>query len=116
MSATARTWQQLTPGLLVCAAAPAVLQRGRVEPRAFDPLSSVSHRRRRLWSVVAVDAAEALAGARRSLPAAAPIVAAIMLAAAAAISAGTLFGRYHDAADILAGWTVALLVWLAFGT
>jgi membrane-associated phospholipid phosphatase len=34
-----------------------------------------------------------------------------MFAAAAAISAGTVYGRYHYAADALAGWAVALLVW-----
>ena len=34
-----------------------------------------------------------------------------VFAAAVAISAGTVFGRYHYAADALAGWAVALLVW-----
>jgi hypothetical protein len=31
---------------------------------------------------------------------------------AAAISAGTVFGRYHYALDAIAGWLVALVVWL----
>jgi hypothetical protein len=34
-----------------------------------------------------------------------------MFAAAAAISAGAVLGRYHYAADAVAGWLVALLVW-----
>jgi hypothetical protein len=34
-----------------------------------------------------------------------------MFAAAAAISAGAVFGRYHYAADAVAGWTVAVTVW-----
>jgi membrane-associated phospholipid phosphatase len=37
-----------------------------------------------------------------------------MFFTAAAISAGTVFGRYHYAADALAGWAVALLVWRSF--
>jgi hypothetical protein len=35
-----------------------------------------------------------------------------MLLNALAISAGAVFGRYHFAADILAGWAVAVVVWL----
>ena len=31
--------------------------------------------------------------------------------AAAAISAGAVFGRYHYAVDAVAGWVVALTVW-----
>jgi hypothetical protein len=34
-----------------------------------------------------------------------------MFVAAAAISAGAVFGRYHYAADAVAGWAVALAVW-----
>ena len=33
---------------------------------------------------------------------------------AAAISAGAVLGRYHYAADAIAGWAVALLVWCSF--
>lgn len=44
-----------------------------------------------------------------------PLVVAWMFFNAAAISAGTVFGRYHYAADALAGWAVALLVWSSFG-
>lgn len=40
-----------------------------------------------------------------------PLLVAWMFFNAAAISAGTVFGRYHYAADALAGWAVALLVW-----
>jgi membrane-associated phospholipid phosphatase len=36
-----------------------------------------------------------------------------MAAVALAISAGAVFGRYHYALDALAGWAVALCVWLA---
>jgi membrane-associated phospholipid phosphatase len=39
-----------------------------------------------------------------------PLVVGWMFFNAAAISAGTVFGRYHYAADALAGWAVALLV------
>jgi hypothetical protein len=38
-------------------------------------------------------------------------VAGSMFLAAAAISAGAVFGRYHYAADAIAGWAVALIVW-----
>jgi membrane-associated phospholipid phosphatase len=34
-----------------------------------------------------------------------------MFAAAAAIAAGAVLGRYHYAADAVAGWAVALIVW-----
>jgi len=56
-------------------------------------------------------AAEALAVALLCLGGPPPIVAA-MFVSAAAISAGAVFGRYHYAADALAGWLVALLVYL----
>jgi hypothetical protein len=59
-------------------------------------------------------AAEALACALLVSGGPAPVVAG-MFAAAAAISAGTVFGRYHYAADALAGWAVALLVWTLGG-
>jgi len=59
-------------------------------------------------------AAEALAAALLVLAAPSAIVG-LMLAAALAVSAGAVFGRYHYAVDALAGWAVALGVWLAFG-
>ena len=40
-----------------------------------------------------------------------PLVAGAMFVAAAAVAAGTVFGRYHYAADAIAGWAVGLLVW-----
>lgn len=40
-----------------------------------------------------------------------PWITGSMFLAAAAISAGAVFGRYHYAADAIAGWAVALLVW-----
>jgi hypothetical protein len=55
-------------------------------------------------------AAEGLALALLVLAAPAPLVV-WMFAAAAAISAGAVLGRYHYAADAFAGWLVALLVW-----
>jgi len=57
-------------------------------------------------------AAEALAAALLVIGAPVPLVAA-MFSAALAISAGAVFGRYHYAADALAGWAVALAVWVA---
>lgn len=43
-----------------------------------------------------------------------PIVVGLMFFSAAVISAGTVFGRYHYAADVIAGWAVALFVWYSF--
>jgi membrane-associated phospholipid phosphatase len=57
-------------------------------------------------------AAEALAAALLLLGAPWPI-ALIMFANALAISVGTVFGRYHYAADAIAGWLVVIVVWLA---
>jgi membrane-associated phospholipid phosphatase len=57
-------------------------------------------------------AAEALAAVFLVLGAPLPIVLA-MLFIALAISAGTVYGRYHYLADALLGWVVALGVWLA---
>ena len=38
----------------------------------------------------------------------------LMFTAAAAISAGAVFGRYHYAADAFAGWAVAAIVYVVF--
>ena len=57
-------------------------------------------------------AAEALAAALLLSDAPAG-VAVWMWAAAAAISAGAVLGRYHYAVDAFAGWAVALIVWTA---
>jgi membrane-associated phospholipid phosphatase len=57
-------------------------------------------------------AAEALAAFLLVLDAPAPLVT-MMLFSAVAISAGTVFGRYHFLADVVAGWAVAFVVWLA---
>jgi membrane-associated phospholipid phosphatase len=59
-------------------------------------------------------AAEALAATLLLLGAPWPIAAGMFLNALA-ISAGTVFGRYHYAADAIAGWAVAIVVWLAIG-
>jgi hypothetical protein len=55
-------------------------------------------------------AAEAVAAVLLVSGAPAPIVA-WMLFNAMAVSAGAVLGRYHYAADALAGWAVALIVW-----
>jgi hypothetical protein len=55
-------------------------------------------------------AAEALAAALL-VSGSQPLVAGWMFFNAAAISAGTVLGRYHYAADALAGWAVALVVY-----
>jgi hypothetical protein len=55
-------------------------------------------------------AAEAVAVALLVSGAPAPLVA-LMALFAAAISAGAVLGRYHYAADAIAGWLVALIVW-----
>ena len=41
-----------------------------------------------------------------------PVVFVWMLFNAAAVSAGAVFGRYHYAIDAIAGWVVAIAVWL----
>src|SRR5262245_2601617 len=56
-------------------------------------------------------AAEALAAALLLLGAPWPVVVALF-AAALAVSAGAVLGRYHYAADAIAGWAVALIVYL----
>jgi hypothetical protein len=57
-------------------------------------------------------AAEALAAALL-VSGSHPLIAGWMFFNAAAISAGAVFGRYHYAADAIAGWAVALLVYFA---
>ena len=59
-------------------------------------------------------AAEALAAALLVIGAPLPVVM-LMALAALAVSAGTVLGRYHYAADAVTGWIVALAVWLAIG-
>ncbi len=56
-------------------------------------------------------AAEALAAALLVVGAP-PVFVAGMFAIAAAIAAGAVFGRYHFAADAMAGFAVAVAVWL----
>jgi hypothetical protein len=57
-------------------------------------------------------AAEGLAAALLVLGAPGPVVATLFLAGLA-VSAGAVLGRYHYAADALAGWAVALAVYYA---
>jgi membrane-associated phospholipid phosphatase len=59
-------------------------------------------------------AAEGLAAALLLIGAPAPL-AALMFVAAVAISAGAVMGRYHYATDIIAGWVVAMGVYLVAG-
>ena len=56
-------------------------------------------------------AAEGLAAFLLVLAAPLPIVA-LMFVAALAVSAGAVFGRYHFLADALAGWAVAVVVFV----
>jgi hypothetical protein len=56
-------------------------------------------------------AAEAVAAALLVAGSPAPVVI-VMYLVAAAISAGAVFGRYHYAADAIAGWAVAVAVYL----
>jgi hypothetical protein len=58
-------------------------------------------------------AAEALAAALLVSTAPAPVFAA-MIFAAAAVSAGAVYGRYHYALDAVSGWIVAGIVWASF--
>jgi membrane-associated phospholipid phosphatase len=94
-------------------------------PRALDPRhpwarpSAVRALNLRLLGATSIHvntfpsghAAEAMAAALLVTGAPAPVTAA-MFAVAVAISAGAVLGRYHYAADIFAGWLVALVVWL----
>ena len=59
-------------------------------------------------------AAEALAAALLISRAPSAVVA-WMLFNALAVSAGAVFGRYHYATDAIAGWLVAVTVWLVLG-
>jgi hypothetical protein len=56
--------------------------------------------------------AEAIAAALLVLGAPVPVVC-VMFSSALAISAGAVLGRYHYALDAVAGWLVAVVVWLA---
>ena len=58
-------------------------------------------------------AAEALAAALLVSDGRAPLALAVAVAAVL-VTAGTVLGRYHYAADAIAGWAVALGVWLWF--
>lgn len=57
-------------------------------------------------------AAEALAAALLVSTAPLPVSVAMWIAAVA-VSAGAVLGRYHFAVDAIAGWAIALAVWLA---
>lgn len=95
-------------------------------PRALEPVAPWSSAVRRfnmgIVSTASIQmntfpsghAAEALVVALLLIGAPWPLVA-LMLAAALAISAGAVYGRYHYAADAVAGWVVAAMVWLAMG-
>jgi membrane-associated phospholipid phosphatase len=93
-------------------------------PRAFRPHDPWRSRLRRLnlqlldRTSIQVNtfpsghAAEALAAALLVADAPWPFAAA-MAVTALLISVGTVLGRYHYAADVIAGWAVAICVWLA---
>ena len=69
----------------------------------------LDHASIRMNTVPSGHAAEALACALLVLDAPAAVVG-VMVVAAAAVSAGAVFGRYHYAVDIIAGWATALVV------
>jgi membrane-associated phospholipid phosphatase len=91
-------------------------------PRAFEAgepwRSSVRALNLRILGTASIEvntfpsghAAEALVVTLLVLGSPWPIVAG-MLVVAAAISAGAVLGRYHYALDVLAGWFVAVVVW-----
>jgi membrane-associated phospholipid phosphatase len=93
-------------------------------PRALDPRnpwrtsSAVRALNLRLLGATSIHvntfpsghAAEAMAAALLVTGAPAPVTIA-MFALALAICAGAVLGRYHYAADIFAGWIVAVVVW-----
>ena len=60
-------------------------------------------------------AAEALVAALLVSSAPAPVFAAVLFAAAA-VSAGAVYGRYHYALDAVSGWAIALVVWGLFAS
>lgn len=59
-------------------------------------------------------AAEALAAALL-VASVSPVTFVCMMAAALAVAAGAVFGRYHYAIDAFTGWFVAVAVWLLLG-
>jgi membrane-associated phospholipid phosphatase len=72
-------------------------------------LGSFSHERNTFPSG---HAAEALAVVL-ALAHAAPVVSAVLVPVALAVPVGSIAGRYHFAGDAIAGYVVALIVWLA---
>jgi membrane-associated phospholipid phosphatase len=93
-------------------------------PRALEPgapwESSIRRFNLRLLGATSIQvntfpsghAAEALAAFLLVCAAVPPVVAGAMFLAAVAVSAGAVLGRYHYLADALAGWAVALVVFL----
>jgi PAP2 superfamily protein len=76
-------------------------------------LSILDHASIRMNTVPSGHAAEALVAVLLVLAAPTGVVA-LMFLCAAAVSAGAVFGRYHYAIDIIAGWATALGVWTLF--
>jgi hypothetical protein len=97
-------WIQTRPPRAVMAVQPWRASWRRMNRRIID-VSSI-----RVNTFPSGHAAEGLAAALLLSGGAWPVVA-CMFVSAAAISAGAVFGRYHYAADALAGWAVAILVW-----
>ena len=79
--------------------------------RAFN-MVIVNHASIRMNTVPSGHAAEALASALLVLDAPPPVVVGMFLAGGA-VSVGAVFGRYHYALDIIAGWATAIAVWIA---
>ncbi|HXW06523.1 MAG TPA: phosphatase PAP2 family protein [Vicinamibacterales bacterium] len=116
----ARFWTVILVTDYICFAFMAVVQTR--PPRALEPAPpwSVPARRLNIGLLGATSiqvntfpsghAAEALAAMLLVLDAPWPAVASMALAALA-VAAGAVLGRYHFAADAIAGWIVALAVW-----
>jgi membrane-associated phospholipid phosphatase len=116
-----RFWSVLLITDYICFIALACVQTR--PPRAFERVapwqSSVRPFNMRLVGAASIQvntfpsghAAEALAAALLVTGAPLPVVI-VMWLNAVAVSAAAVLGRYHYAADALAGWAVAFLVWL----
>jgi len=99
-------WIQTRPPRAVSAEAPWHSGIRRLNEQVLDR-TSIQHN-----TFPSGHAAEALASALLVASAPWPLVAAVAIAAVL-VSAGAVLGRYHYAADVVAGWVVAALVWMA---
>ena len=97
-------WLQTRPPRALEAEAP---WRARVRPFNLGMLKATSIQ---VNTIPSGHAAQALAAALLAASAP-PGLLVLMFAAALAVAAGAVLGRYHYAADALSGWAVAVAVW-----